>query len=204
MSYPPQPPVTPGPDESYSLGQMMPPPPPRKTRTGLFVGVAAAVLVAAGLAAGAVLLVAGDSKKEPAAAAAPSPSSTCPGYSVDASTGAVVCKPAGADPVANPGPQYAVPNAADFKVTVKILEKKCFGSAGCNITYRIDPQYVGELLDPAATWLVTYEVHGVEDGPQINTFEVTGSEASFEAEEIAQTASSKAKLTVKVTDVQRD
>jgi hypothetical protein len=27
--------------------------------------------------------------------------------------------------------------------SIKILEKKCFGSAGCSITYRIKPKYVG-------------------------------------------------------------
>jgi len=31
------------------------------------------------------------------------------------------------------------PKKKDFKVTIKIREKKCFRSAGCNVTYRIDP-----------------------------------------------------------------
>lgn len=198
MSTPPQPPITPGPDEPPSLALLMPAAPAQKSRVGLFVGIAAAVLVAAGLGAGAVLMVAAD---EAPPTTAPAPSSTCDGYGVDANSGAVVCNPAA--PVVNEGPTYAVPNAADFKVTVKILEKQCFGSAGCNITYRISPNYLGAPLDPSVTWLVTYEVSGVEDGPQVNTFEVTGDEARFDAEETASTATSKAKLTVKVTEILR-
>lgn len=204
MTTPPQPPVTPGPDEPYGLSSLMPTsvPPPRKSRAGLFVGVLAAVVLAAGLGIGAVLVVRADTDK-PAAAASPSPSSTCAMYGVDASTGAVVCQPAGAAPVVNEGPTYATPTPADFTITVKILEKECFGSAGCLITYRIAPEYVGAPLDPSVTWLVTYEVRGVEDGPQINTFEVTGDEASFDAEESADTPSSKTKLTAKATQVLR-
>lgn len=200
MSTPPQPPITPGPDEPPSLALLMPAAPPKKSRAGLLLGIAAAVLVAAGLSASAVLMVAAD-EAPPSVAARPSPSSTCDGYGVDANSGAVVCNPAA--PVVNEGPTYAVPTAADFKVTVKILEKQCFGSAGCNITYRISPDYLGAPLDPSVTWLVTYEVSGVEDGPQVNTFEVTGDEASFDAEETASTGSSKAKLTVKVTEILR-
>lgn len=207
MTTPPHPPVTPEPAEPYSLSLLMPgppPAPPRKSRAGLVAGILIATLAAIGLGVGAVLAVGADSG-EPAApaAAVPSPRSTCDGYSVDAATGAVVCKPADGAAVVDDGPTYATPAAGDFTVTVKILEKQCFGSAGCNITYRIDPEYVGDQLDPAVTWLVTYEVHGVEDGPQINTFEVTGSEAAFEAEENASTASTRAKLTVKVTEVLR-
>jgi hypothetical protein len=32
---------------------------------------------------------------------------------------------------------------SDFEIGIKILEKKCFGSAGCSVTYRIKPKYVG-------------------------------------------------------------
>ena len=27
--------------------------------------------------------------------------------------------------------------------SIKILEQKCFGSAGCSVTYRIKPKYIG-------------------------------------------------------------
>jgi hypothetical protein len=32
---------------------------------------------------------------------------------------------------------------SDSELRIKILEKKCFGSAGCSVTYRIKPTYVG-------------------------------------------------------------
>jgi hypothetical protein len=35
------------------------------------------------------------------------------------------------------------PRKSDFDIGIKILEKKCFGSAGCSVTYRIKPRYVG-------------------------------------------------------------
>ena len=53
------------------------------------------------------------------------------------------------------------------------------------------------------TWIVTYEVSGVEDGPQINTIEVTGDTYSHDETELASTSSSSKKLTVKVTDVEK-
>src|SRR4029453_5116766 len=34
---------------------------------------------------------------------------------------------------------------SDFEIGIKILEKKCFGSAGCSVTYRIKPKYVGTI-----------------------------------------------------------
>jgi hypothetical protein len=203
-----QPPIIPGPDQPQRLSDVMPAQQrPSFWRTNLGqVVLAGGVLIAFGIvvmvglsAFGAVV---DDEDQAPVAAAATS--ADCPRYAVDASTGAVKCAGADAPAVVNEQPKYAAPTAADFKIGVKILERKCFGSAGCNVTFRITPDYTGAALDPSITWLVTYEVHGVEDGPQINSFEVTGDEASFESEERAQTKSSKTKLTVKVTDVTRN
>jgi hypothetical protein len=83
---------------------------------------------------------------------------------------------------------------------VKTLEKQCFGSAGCNVTFRIEVGYNGLPLDPATTYEVTYEVTGGED-PLINTLEVTGENASVPQEETLGTASSDAELVATVTDV---
>lgn len=48
---------------------------------------------------------------------------------------------------------------ADFAIKVIVLEKKCFGSAGCNLTYTIDPSYVAtgprELTDATVVYNVT-------------------------------------------------
>ncbi|MEV0386604.1 hypothetical protein [Nonomuraea sp. NPDC050643] len=92
------------------------------------------------------------------------------------------------------------PSASDFKISIRILEKACFGSAGCNITYRIKPSYSGPDLTSDQEFTVTYEVRGGED-PQINSFEMTGEEASFASEEFISTSSSASKLRAVVTDV---
>ena len=96
---------------------------------------------------------------------------------------------------------YDAPTKSDFNLKVKVLRKQCFGSAGCNISYRIDVTYTGiGDLDPSNTYEVTYQVNGAED-PIINTFEVTGDSASVPEEEMASTKRSGDKLTAVVTDV---
>ncbi|GLY21626.1 hypothetical protein [Micromonospora sp. NBRC 101691] len=98
-------------------------------------------------------------------------------------------------------PKYATPTKRDFTLKVKILRKQCFGTAGCNLTYRIDVAYRGAGdLDPDRTYEVTYQVKGAED-PIINTFEVTGDSASVQQEEMASTERSGDTLTAVVTDV---
>ncbi|MET7709888.1 hypothetical protein [Micromonospora sp. NPDC005413] len=108
--------------------------------------------------------------------------------------------PTAAATTAPAAPAYDTPAKGDFKLKVKTLRKQCFGSAGCNITYRIDVTYTGDGLDPSRTYEVTYEVKGAED-PVINTFEVTGDSASVQQEETASTKRSGDKLTAVVTDV---
>ncbi|GAA2759990.1 hypothetical protein [Actinopolymorpha rutila] len=56
-----------------------------------------------------------------------------------------------------PEPGYS-PVAEDFKLTLRTLKKACFGSAGCNISYRVDMGYLGtETPDASVTYEVTYE-----------------------------------------------
>lgn len=97
---------------------------------------------------------------------------------------------------------YHEPTKADFLLTVKTTRKKCFGSAGCNVTYHIDLDYLGDELDPSKTYQITYEVSGVEDGPAINTLEITGDEYTYDENESGQTPSSSTKLKAKVTDIE--
>ncbi|MFD8494641.1 hypothetical protein [Amycolatopsis sp. NPDC059657] len=98
---------------------------------------------------------------------------------------------------ATPTPAPLLASPADFTVTVKTLEKKCFGSAGCNVTYRIDPKTTTPCF-PSCT--VLYEIVGGED-VQNGSFTLTGTTARFDSQEMIQTKSSKAELKVKVTDV---
>ena len=94
------------------------------------------------------------------------------------------------------------PKPKDFKIGIKILTKECFGSAGCNITYRIKPEYVGSQAFPdSGTTEVTYEVTGGED-TITNTFEIdSAGTAHFDKEEIASTEASSDKLSAKATEV---
>jgi hypothetical protein len=98
-------------------------------------------------------------------------------------------------------PAAYTPTPKDIKLRVKTLEKQCFGSAGCNVTYTIELSYDGPPLDPDTTYDVTYEVRGPEDGPAVNTLTLTGDEYQTEPEELASTRSSGTKLKARVVEI---
>ena len=95
------------------------------------------------------------------------------------------------------------PKPADFTVTLKVLSKQCFGSAGCNITFRpVLTQHLAKgSLDPAITYDLTYTVTGDESGPQINTLSVTGDQYEQPYEAMASTPNSGTVLSAQVTSV---
>lgn len=100
-------------------------------------------------------------------------------------------------------PTYATPKRSDFTLAVKILSKENFGSAGSNITYRIQLSQDGtKTYDPAKTYELTYQVNGGEDGPAVNTLTIQGDNYQTDNEEIASTKSVSDKLTVKVLSVE--
>ncbi|MEU8333767.1 hypothetical protein [Micromonospora sp. NPDC048839] len=166
--------------------------PARRSRTRAYLIGGLAVVFALCCGGVGIIALSGDDA-DPVAQAGARPSSTAP------STPA----PSTVAPTTAPAPTtaaYDSPTKKDFNLGVKILKKKCFGSAGCNITYRIDVTYIGAGLDPSKTYEVTYEVRGGED-PMVNTFEVTGDTASVQQEEDGGTKRSTDKLTAVVTDV---
>jgi hypothetical protein len=102
-------------------------------------------------------------------------------------------------PAPSPSP---LPAAFDFIIDVKVLTTACFGSAGCNITYQIDPAYIGTSPLAEQTFTVIDEVSGGEDGPQINNFTVNGdSSLSFQRQEFISTSSPGATLKAKATSI---
>ena len=109
------------------------------------------------------------------------------------------------EPEPTPEKAFKAPTTRSFKLEVKTLEKDCFGSAGCLVSFRVEPTYRGYVseLDPAITYEVTYEVTGDEDGPIVKTFEITGNQVDYgwTDEETASTPSSGTVLKAKVTDV---
>lgn len=109
-----------------------------------------------------------------------------------------------------PSPTYSaspapLPSPSDFTISVKVLEKKCFGFAGCNVSYKIEPKYTGVTSLDGNDFTVIYEVTGGEDGPQINNFEIrSDGMAAFPKEESISTSSSGSTLKAKATDVLED
>jgi hypothetical protein len=107
---------------------------------------------------------------------------------------------------APPAKIWPEPLASNINLTVKILEQKCFGSAGCNVTYTIQAAYSGPSLEPGKPWDITYEVSGGDD-PQINTLIIRGIDNGYQTEaqreERISTPKSSSKLTAKVTAVSR-
>jgi len=100
-----------------------------------------------------------------------------------------------------PPPPPVEPKPADFTIPLKILSKQCFGSAGCNVTFRIAPAYSGPALPVDKTYRVIYTVSGDESGPQTNSFTLTGEQAEYQSEESASTRSAGVALVAKVTEV---
>jgi hypothetical protein len=96
---------------------------------------------------------------------------------------------------------YSTPHKADFKLTVKETERQCFGSAGCNVTFRVRVAMTRVMvLDPDKTYELTYRIRGAEDS-YTNTLELTGEDYSTDQEENVSTASD-VKLTAVVTDIE--
>ncbi|MEU8179149.1 hypothetical protein AB0B85_31645 [Micromonospora sp. NPDC049044] len=188
------------PAQTETVGATSPQPIIRQRSRLRWVIAGAAVLVLLLCFGGCGALVATRNDEESPDQGKPAPtaaSQSRTGTSAPTSAAAPTTAPATTAP---PAPVYDTPTKGDFTLKVKTLRKQCFGSAGCNITYRIDVTYVGDGLDPSSTYEVTYEVKGAED-PIINTFEVTGDSASVQQEETASTKRSGDKLTAVATDV---
>lgn len=169
------------------------PPPPRRGMSGravllLAAGIALTVLAIGG-AVVAAAIVGGTLK----------PAST----SSAGGGGVRVTGPDGkpwSPPPPPPTPAYR-PVPQDFQLAVKEIEKHCFGSAGCNVTYRIDVTYVGtQALSTSKTYEVVYRVDGGEE-PVLERFTVTGDTASVQQQEFIQTRSSKVVLRATVVDI---
>lgn len=91
---------------------------------------------------------------------------------------------------------------ADFVVTLTLTEQKCFGSAGCNVNYRVEtPAYIGTApLPTSGTIEVTYKVLGAED-PIMESFTVSGGQVRWTEEGYASTQNADVELTAEVTAV---
>ncbi len=108
-------------------------------------------------------------------------------------------------PSSSPSPTFSytppsyTPKASDFDVKLRITQKQCFGSAGCNVSYKIDVSYSG--LPPEDDVEVTYQITGDESGTQIQSFTYSPDGTYNYTSGTASTSSSSVQLSAKVTDV---
>lgn len=100
-----------------------------------------------------------------------------------------------------PSPVYDAPAKDNLELDVKVLTKSCFGSAGCNLTYRVHlSESEGVSFDPDTTYDITYKILGGED-PQINTLQLTGDNYEVTQEEFISTPSSHSEPRAVITDI---
>ncbi|WP_405634408.1 hypothetical protein OHB53_09520 [Streptomyces sp. NBC_00056] len=78
-----------------------------------------------------------------------------------------------------------------------------FGSAGCNLTVEPDLTLAvdSDSVDPDAVYEITYEIHGDESGPIIETAELSDRTSLNFTPSVISTTSSSTKVSVEITDV---
>ena len=99
-----------------------------------------------------------------------------------------------------PSPSRVDLTTDDFEIETSVKEQRCFGSAGCNLTIRTEPVFVGSGV-PAGVWEVTYEITGIEDQPMIRTFELDDDLMSFDDEARVSVESENFDIQTEVTEV---
>lgn len=135
------------------------------------------------------------------------------GNATPAGTSNRFLSPAGDNPIAkvsDPAPVQTIPAAgkiltpADVHLTVQITRQKCFGSAGCNLDFHVTASWPDGIDFTRGGYQVTYEVAGVEDGPQINTLQIVDTDTyTADTDESASTSSRVKSLKAKVTGVEQ-
>ncbi|MFD4257732.1 hypothetical protein ACFWR9_08870 [Streptomyces sp. NPDC058534] len=167
-----------------------PPPPapaPKKSRTNLIIIGSAVAIIAAIIGTGVVVVQNQDDDKPAATATA---SSTPPEEEIE---------PA----VEESEPDYVTPLAGDFTADLRTVRRKCFGSAGCNVTVEPKLAYNGASasLDPAAVFEITYEIRGGGDGPVIETAELTDQTTLNFTQTMVSGVPASGKLSVEITEI---
>ena len=174
---------TPGNVYGQPMQPQQPPPPKKKTAPKWLIIVALGMIALACTIGGISTFASSDS---------------------DTPTGPTIERPDNNLPAVgdDPEPQYIEPDADDFDLTVKTLSKECFGSAGCNIEFRIELAYNGnsDRLDPDGVYELTYEIRGGDD-PYINTMRIEGDQYMTDESEFIGTPSSDSELRAEVVDI---
>jgi len=99
-------------------------------------------------------------------------------------------------------PADSTPAAAELAVELRVTDKQCFGSAGCNVVVEPELTYSGMSdMSEFGSYSVTLSVTGDESGEVISTLRATGSDYSV-MPIMLSTANSGVVPTAKVVSVQ--
>lgn len=199
MTHPDQQPNAnqPGPDSPPQSPPLVPPP-AKKSRLGLALGAAALLVAVIGGTVAVTLAAQNDD------AASKAPAGETAWDREQRQNIADETLPDATEPASESTPAGHVVTAADMTLKTKITSKKCFGSAGCNLTVQVIAERKAGVPepDPGDTWLVTYEITGVDDAPVIGSFEITDGAYTVN-EEALGTKTKDSKVKIKITAVDK-
>ncbi|MEW1646114.1 hypothetical protein [Streptomyces sp. NPDC091219] len=192
---PPIPPRSPLP-EIPSIPPMppsMPPPPARRPRTNLVVIGSAVAVIAAIVVTGTVVVQSRTGDGKPAAT---DTATATAGPTARDEDNAPADQP-------DPEPTYSEVDADSFTIGLRTTARHCFGSAGCNVTVEPDLTFLGDTadVDPDAVYDITYEIHGDESGPVIETAELSERTSLNYTPSVISTASAGTEVSAEITDV---
>lgn len=172
---------------------------PKKSRKGLWaIAIALLVLAVLVLCGGIVSIMAGSASDD---TAVQTPGAAVGSAGAEAAKGVPGAPSNQATNVPSPSPTPKLGlTKGDLRLAVKVTDKDCFGSAGCNVQYKIRASIPSNVTP--GTCDVTYEVRGLED-PQIGTLNVTpDGNYTQDSWQTGQTSRSSAKLSAVVTEVE--
>ncbi|MEV5846132.1 hypothetical protein AB0M32_29595 [Streptomyces sp. NPDC051985] len=163
-----------------------PTPPVKKSRASLIIAASAAAVIVAVVGTGIAVVHSGHGSKQAAA--------------VNPTGGATE---AAATETPAPAPSYDEVTADSFTIELRTTKRQCFGTAGCNVTVEPTLTYLGdsESIDPDAVYEITYEIHGDESGPVIETAELSDRTSLNYTPSMISTASAGTNVSVEITDV---
>ena len=194
-------PVTLTPDQRAELG-LAPLEPPAKPKRRLWpvIGILAAFMF--GVLIGSAGNPADDAPTEPAAISVPSVPAEEP---LDDPAPPVEEAPVEEEPPVVAEESSAAIEKSDVKLRIKVLDKQCFGSAGCNVEVRPIPHSLDQTGWPTSgevEW--SYKITGDESGSIIGTFAMDLEDGTYEDldEELLSTRSSGTKVTAVITSVE--
>jgi heat shock protein HslJ len=95
------------------------------------------------------------------------------------------------------------PSKSDAELSLKQTSKECFGSAGCNVGYKVKVAIDKATLPDSGTLTVYYTVKGGESGPVEDNVDLDLADGTYDSyENSVSTKSKSTKLSVVVTSVE--